>query len=628
AASPAGGRAGSSGPKPLSLYPLEGAVRPLVTALIDRCRHSSLQLHPWADTLLALASAPALPAADWPTLCRTLLAKASSAAEDPRTAAAGVRLLAATLLLALAHGSVPSLGLGALLEELVAPTRFAALPYTIQGLMLVRLPALLRSLTPKRSAAVVQGLPGLLAAVASKVRPTGLAFDGAAGFPWSAPVGLDDPTVQLLWLRRIRQGLSGAGLGDHDGSRASSGSNGGGFGALSWLSAHCWLGLLGVCRGWLSKDVALTHRDVTQATHTTIAVLASQLQPLPPLQPGEAAQLMAWAAAPLGAAGSSAGGGDDDWESYGVSGRPLAAVVAELHPAADDSGGGGSGAEFAARAAVTLWSLAACCLRCLRPDFLTAQVLIEAATAEAAEAMELSPRAVASLQLRCVLVASGHVSYRELMPVRTAAASAAVSAAGHVYGDPLLTPLSFALAGTPQAFQVQVLLQTLDAARTAPHPGPSLELAAAVVAAALGYSTSAVSSITAPELCVTLSSRRAALECLPYTLPRLLSRAPWSSSCEAVAQALLAVARERLRGEVPTGLGTGTMGPRAWLGSVVGELKKVEKARDEDAVREAIDVVLTCLWALRDILPAYTHDQLHATLTWRTLARVVDVMDA
>ncbi|GIL62056.1 hypothetical protein Vafri_16372, partial [Volvox africanus] len=634
AASTAGGPAGSSGPKPLNLYPPDGAVRPLVTALMDGCRHSSLQLLPVADTLLALASAPALPAADWPTLCRTLLAKASSAAGDPHTAAAGVRLLAATLLLALAHGSVPSLGLGALLEELVAPARFAALPTAVQGLMLVRLPALLRSLTPKRSAAVVQGLPGLLATAASKVRPAGLAFDGATGFPWSAPAGLDDPTLQLLWLRRIRQSLSGAGVGGHDGSRVSSSSNDGGFGAASWLSAHCWLGLLGVCRGWQSKDVALTHRDVTQATHTTIAALASQLQPLPPLQPGETAQLMAWAAAPLGTAASSGGGSDDDWESYGVSGRPLAAEVAELHPAAGDGGGGGgdgSGAELAARAAVTLWSLAACCLRCLRPDFLTAQVLIEVAppeSAEAAGAVAPSPRAMASLQLRCVLVASGHVSYRELMPVRTAAASAAVSTAGHLYGDTLLTPLSFALAGTPQAFQVQVLLQILDAARTAPQSGPPLELAAAVVAAALGYITNAASSTTAPELCLTLSSRRAALECLPYTLPRLLSRSPWSSSCEAVAQALLAVARERLRREVSTGLGTRAVEPRAWLGSIVGVSKEVEKAGDEDALREPIDVVLTCLWALRDILPAYTHDQLHATLTWRTLARVVDVMDS
>ncbi|GIL81426.1 hypothetical protein Vretifemale_10446 [Volvox reticuliferus] len=607
-----GGRAGSSGPKPLSLYPLEGAVRPLVTALTDGCRHSSLHLTSLPDTLLALAAAPALPAADWPTVCRTLLAKASGTAEDPNTAAAGVRLLAATLLLALAHGSIPSLGLGALLEELVAPTRFAALPAAVQGLILVRLPALLRSLTPKRSAAVVQGLPGLLATSARKLPPAGLTFDstdgggaGGAGFPWSFPAGLDEPTLQLLWLRRIRQSLSGPGVaGPEGGGVSSSTANDECFGAASWLSAHCWLGLLAVCRGWQAKDAALTHRDVTQATHTTIAELASKLPALPPLQPGEAAQLMAWAAAPWVAVTSGSGGGDD-WESYGSSGRPLAAEVAVLNPVADrGGGGGGEGPESAARAAVTLWSLAACCLRCLRPEFLTTQVLTaQALTAETLTAQAVTAETLASLQLRCVLVASGHVSYRELMPVRTAAASAAVSAAGHVYGDPLLTPLSLALASTPQAFQVQVLLQTLDAARTAPQPGPSLELGAALVAAALGYATSAASA-AAPELCVALSSRRAALECLPYTLPRLLSRSPWSSSCEAVAQALLAVAREGLR--------RGVQGP------VVGVSKEADQAGD---------IVLTCLWALRDVLPAYTHDQLHATLTWQTLARVVDIVE-
>ncbi|GFR47068.1 hypothetical protein Agub_g8754, partial [Astrephomene gubernaculifera] len=476
---------------------------------MDRSRLASLPPSALADTLLALAAAPALPAADWSMACRTLLASAATAVQPPGTGVAssamsssGLRLQAATLLFALSHGSVPSLGLGTLLEDFVAPARFAVLPPAVQGLLLARLPALLRSLAAKRAAAVVQALPGLLTAAAATAAATvkvgGCAdaersqgADADAPFPWHSTAGLDDPALQLTWLRRVRQSLgplpySDGGAGTGIGSSSSSGTS-------AWLAAHCWLGLLGVCRAWQAKDAMLVHRDITQAAHSTIASLASLLPPLPSLQPGEAAQLMAWAA---GANASGGGGGSaaaaaaavtlaaggDDWNSYGPSGRPLA-LEAPAEEAANapplaaltglagtvrhgSCGGGGGRTSDAVRATVTLWSLAVCCLRCLRPDFLTAQILAAETAAAAAEAeappTSLAAAAVASLQLRCVLVATGHVSYRELMPVRTAAAMAAVTvtstammatAAGE--GDVLLVPLSLALTATPQTFQVR-----------------------------------------------------------------------------------------------------------------------------------------------------------------------------
>lgn len=230
---------------------------------------SPLPLLCLANSVLALAEAPSLPAAEWSSTCRSFIAKASFAVATPQTAADGMRLLAATLLLALAHGSVPSLGLGSLLEELVLPTRFAALPSAVQSLMLARLPALLRSLAAKRAAAVVQSLPGLLMASSltspsSSAGSSGFRYksdgdscpgDGDDGsFPWSSAAGLDEPALQILWLQRLRKSLAVADASAGCGSEAASS-----------LAAHCWLGLLGVCRGWQAKDPSLTHRWVWSA---------------------------------------------------------------------------------------------------------------------------------------------------------------------------------------------------------------------------------------------------------------------------------------------------------------------------------------------------------------------------
>ncbi|KAG2488037.1 hypothetical protein HYH03_013343 [Edaphochlamys debaryana] len=642
----AGGGGSAGGPKALSLYPPEGAVRPLVTALMDRARLSSLPHAPLASTVLALACAPALPSADWPSAVRALLA-ISLPSIGSGSGSGDLRLAGATLLLALAHGRVASLGLGPVLEELAAPARFAALPPSLRLLIVARLPALLRSLSSKRAAAVVQSIPGLLAAAAAAAAPSsGSGGEGVQGredgLPWSCTAGLDEPGLGVVWLRRLRGAFGPTAASAGGAAAAAVGAVGGG----GYLAAHAWLGLLGVCRAWQAKDSALTHRDVTSAAHTAIAALASQLPPLPPLEPGEAAQLMAWASEPLPSAAAAAaaaaastasaaagGGAGNEWEGNSPAWRPLA-LEADAVAAPPASASAAGGAAAAARAAVALWSVAALCLRGLRPDFLTAQVLADASTAPpagtaaaAAAAAGTSPAAAtAALQLRCVLVAAGHVSYRELMPVRSAVTAATAD------GGALLLPLALSMAATPQAFQVQVLLQTLDAARTSPHLAAPLELAAALVAtvltypgasgaAAAGSGAAAAAAPAAPELAVLLSSfssgragrTAGVIQCLPYTLPRLLARPPWSSSCEAVAQSLLAVAREGLR-RAPGGLG---FVPGA-KGGHVGGGADVAAGGEGEAQR----VVVACLWGLRDVLPPYTYDQVQSALGWRVLAPV------
>ncbi|KXZ46761.1 hypothetical protein GPECTOR_41g726 [Gonium pectorale] len=116
-----------------------------------------------------------------------------------------------------------------------------------------------------------------------------------------------------------------------------------------------------------------------------------------------------------------------------------------------------------------------------------------------------------------------------------------------------------------------------------------------------GSAAAAGALAAAPELCVALASRAAALEVLPYTLPRLLARPPWSSSTDAVAGALLAVAREGQRRQSPAAV--------------------LEREGALEGEAGALRVVLACLWALRDVVPPYTYDLVHSTLGWRVLAR-------
>lgn len=241
----------------------------------SRSRLAAVPQAALANMLLALAAAPTLPAADWPNVCRTLMSTAtaahgSGATITGQTAVTGLRLQTAAVLLALTHGSVSSLGLGALLEELVAPARFTALPSAVQALLLARLPALLRSLAVKRAAAVVHSLPGLLASVSGSTsgrldqdddhddvyfhcRGKEGEYGDEGGFPWSSAAALDDPATMLPWLTRVRQAFT------------AYVSQCGGGGTVrerrqALLSAHCWMGLLGVCRGWQSKDAVLAHR--------------------------------------------------------------------------------------------------------------------------------------------------------------------------------------------------------------------------------------------------------------------------------------------------------------------------------------------------------------------------------
>lgn len=75
----------------------------------------------------------------------------------------------------------------------------------------------------------------------------------ALAFPWSSPAALDDPASAVAWLRRIRQALPAA---------HGNGSSSGRERRRLRLAAHCWLGLLGLCRAWQAKDAALTHRRV------------------------------------------------------------------------------------------------------------------------------------------------------------------------------------------------------------------------------------------------------------------------------------------------------------------------------------------------------------------------------
>jgi hypothetical protein len=72
-----------------------------------------------ARLFLALAAAPALPAADWAAAVRGALA----AAQGGGGGGARDAVAAGAALLALSHGHVAQLGLSGLLEELAAPGR-------------------------------------------------------------------------------------------------------------------------------------------------------------------------------------------------------------------------------------------------------------------------------------------------------------------------------------------------------------------------------------------------------------------------------------------------------------------------------------------------------------------------
>ena len=135
-----------------------------------------------AGVLRCLADAPRLPTLDWGTAIKQILklstclesdqsstpvVKSESSAasvKDDATASnssSKVSLGAPCLLLALKHGSVPSHGLGELLDQLLSQQQFTQLPLQLQQMLLIGLPEALQSLSSQRGAAVTGTLSTL-----------------------------------------------------------------------------------------------------------------------------------------------------------------------------------------------------------------------------------------------------------------------------------------------------------------------------------------------------------------------------------------------------------------------------------------------------------------------------------
>lgn len=175
-------------------------------------------------------------------------------------------------------------------------------------------------------------------------------------------------------------------------------------------------------------------------------------------------------------------------------------------------------------------------------------------------------------QLRCLLVISGQLSWRELTPCRALvinsrqaltlqaeaipASSSSSSGGLHTQGAAadLTCVVPFVAAASscaPQAAQAQLLQEALQAARLCAHPINALVLAAAMVAAwqagsvddtASSSSASSSRAVAAVDAEVFSGDCWSALAGLSHTLPALVAAPAWVPSADSVASGLLAAA--------------------------------------------------------------------------------------
>jgi len=166
-------------------------------------------------------------------------------------------------------------------------------------------------------------------------------------------------------------------------------------------------------------------------------------------------------------------------------------------------------------------------------------------------------------QLRCLLILSGLLSWRELTPCRAVLISSRhdlLSADTDAAALASLLPLVAAASRwAPQTAQAQLLQEALQAAHLCKQPGNALALAAAMIGTwhqqqqqqvrQSEGSAAAASAVDAALFAAgtggngTTVTATAGLSALAHTLPRLFAAAAWGPSADSVATSLLAAAQ-------------------------------------------------------------------------------------
>jgi hypothetical protein len=474
---------------PLSAYPAAGALRPLAERALAYAAAqpgggggdatalpAALEV---AAAVRCLAAAPRLPAADWVGLCSCLLSAAPvSPPLLPAGHGGGDRDAAAAwtaahhqqqdagISLLLAHAAEPgAAGFASLLDALLCQAGMRSLPGYLQARLLAQLDVAVVALPLARGAALLDGLPALLTAAATGA-------EAAAGLPLSSP-----PSSSSLLL----------------------------------LEA-AWIGLGRLCRaaadGTPPMVPAGAGRDgsagpLRDALAAAVTGLAAALPPLPERADAGPVQLLAAACVPEGLPAAALARTLDEERAEACWYTPVQRAAG----AAGHADGGGAAADGGALpGSLRVWRAALSCLRQLNPDELlraTASAdpgaAAAAATTAAVAADTITTGAAAprmgvmapllAASLRCMLVLSGKLSWKDL---RSPSLTLLRSAAGIAQRtqeqvqhwaagvSPTMLVAALAAGSAPQAGLQQHLREVVDAA---------LQLAAADAAAVLVSAT-------------------------------------------------------------------------------------------------------------------------------------------
>lgn len=212
------GGGGGGAPKPLAAYPADGALRPLVNLVTSLSNDTSLtsppaqamsdasqaspvvaKLDAAAAAVRCLAAAPRLPAMDFGSVCRRLLTAAAlhampasgtvagthapvpaSSSVIPSLSLAASRLQHSVVTLLLTHAaSAPASGLPGALDDLLAVNKVRGLSQAAVTELLQRLPQALASLAPSRAGPLLAPLPAAVAGLGMEA--TAAMWEGLRG---------------------------------------------------------------------------------------------------------------------------------------------------------------------------------------------------------------------------------------------------------------------------------------------------------------------------------------------------------------------------------------------------------------------------------------------------------------
>ncbi|KAG1676514.1 hypothetical protein FOA52_000057 [Chlamydomonas sp. UWO 241] len=521
---------------PLGSYPEAGAHRPLARALADAAAagHSSGEgAARLAACLRALSRSPRLPGCDWGDVCRRLWQQASAAAGPtpalvPSTLSGSVQLQVAVVRLCAAHGREAPHGLGVLVDELAlggtaaggAGSAISRAHPAVVCAALAELPQLLGCLAASRSEPLLLSLSALLDAQhAACVGAGGAGANAEAGARW--------------WARVL--GSAWAGLSALLSQRGATAPPSPGLRA-ALARAAAWLPDLprgGVLPGEAAAMAAL----VARGSNSTVAWLPT---------PG--------ATLPDALAAASADERADEGDSDSGSAIP---GVRSVEGSGEGTGGGSGGDAAAARSrALVLWCQAARCLALTGPG--VAVELAEPASraqpsGEPQQQQQQQHVMLRGCQMRCLLVLCGCGRYSDLSPTR--AAFLALDAAG---ARALGVLLAEALSLAPVAAQSHMLHEAMEGAYGGgASPARALTLAAVLCgswhARGCGPAGAASAHLCLPGGSSSSSSSEDggggddgsggdddaddgcavldwAVDCLPYSLPRLLQQPHWGPS--------------------------------------------------------------------------------------------------